>query len=59
MVVDASEHSIHKPSVVSDKKLVPSLDDQLDNVHNICRGSHDQYHNVYSNRGWAGHQTTK
>ena len=32
-MVDASEHSIHKPSVVSDKKLVPSLDDQLDNVH--------------------------
>ena len=40
-MVDASEHLIQKPSVVSDKKLVPSLDDQLDNVHSTCKGSHD------------------
>ena len=40
-MVDASEHLIQKPSVVSDKKLVPSLDDQLDNVHSTCKASHD------------------
>ena len=41
-MVDASGHSMHKPLEVSNKKLVPSLDDQLDNVHNTCIGSHDQ-----------------
>ena len=40
-MVDTSEHLIHKSSVVYDMKLVPSLDDQLDNVHSTCRGSHD------------------
>ena len=48
-MVDASGHSIHIPSVVSDKKFVPSPDDQLDNVHSTCTGSHDQL--SYNGRG--------